>query len=42
MLNPFPGMKHLDVAGGTGMHPLLSSLNSKLLKNLKHYNEWGD
>ena len=20
MLNPFPGMKHLDVAGGTGKH----------------------
>jgi len=27
MLNPFPGMKHLDVAGGTGLHPSYSPLN---------------
>lgn len=24
-LNPFPGMKHLDVAGGTGILPFLPS-----------------
>lgn len=26
-LNPFPGMKHLDVAGGTGMWRYLNERN---------------